>query len=256
VAANTNGHPAQWCGLRELALARRLHLIEDSTEAIGSVYQGKRVGNFGDCAIFDFSQPSALVCGEGGMILTDDLQLASELRYVRGHGMHDRRSVSVGSRVPCQAFLSDIQAALGLAQLERLEQILMRRKQVEASYATHVQSFEGIKPPYRAPDVDEIHWFVFLVHLGTRFTRSARNQIVDDMATEKIEAAAYCNPLHLQYFYARYGYRKGDFPVTEKIADRALALPFHGKLSEDEVMFVVGVAKDSSVNVGAGAAIY
>lgn len=256
VAANTNGHPAPWQGLRELASARNLHLIEDSTEAIGSVYQGKRVGNFGDCAIFDFSQPLALVCGEGGMILTDDPDLARELRYARSHGLQDRRSVSVGSRVPCQASLSDIHAALGLAQLERLDDILARRKQVEAHYVKHIQSFEGIKPPYQAPDVDQIHWFLYLVHLGTRFTRSARNQIVDDMATEQIEVAAYCNPLHLQFFYARYGYGKGDFFVTEKIADRALALPFHGNLSDDEVMFIVGTAKDSSINVGAGAAIY
>jgi dTDP-4-amino-4,6-dideoxygalactose transaminase len=256
LAGNTNGHPAPWQGLRELAAARKLLLLEDSTEAIGSVYQGKRVGNFGDCAIFDFSQPSALTCGEGGMILTDDADLAAELRYLRSHGLEARRSVSVGSRVPLQASLGDLGAALGLAQLERLDEILARRKQVEAHYARHIQSFEGIKPPYRAPDVGEIHWFLYLVHLGTRFTRSARNQIIEDMATEKLTVAAYCNPLHLQFFYARYGYRKGDLPVTEKIADRALALPFHGHLSEEEVMFIVSTAKDSSINVGAGAAIY
>lgn len=256
VAGNTNGHPASWQGLRELASARRLHLVEDSTEAVGSVYQGKRVGSFGDCAIFDFSQPSALVCGEGAMILTDDPSLASELRYLRCHGLHDRLCVSAGSRIPYQAAMSDISAALGLAQLERLDEILARRKQVEGYYAKHIQSFEGIKPPYLAPDVSEVHWFLYLVHLGTRFTRSARNQIVEDMATERIEVAAYCNPLHLQFFYAQYGYAKGNLPVAEKIADRALALPFHGHLSEDEVMFIVRTAKDSSINVGAGAAIY
>ena len=112
----------------------------------------------------------------------------------------------------------------------------------------HIQSFEGIKPPYRAPDVDGVHWFLYLVHLGTRFTRSARNQIIEDMATEDIEVAAYCNPLHLQYYYARYGCAKGDLFVTEKIADRALALPFHGGLDDDQVAFIVATAKDSSIN--------
>jgi len=256
LAGNTNGHPAPWQGLRELASSRNLPLIEDTTEAIGSVYQGKRVGSFGDCAIFDFSQPSALVCGEGGMILTDDPRLASELRYLRSHGLDDRLSVSVGSRVACQASMSDISAALGLAQLDRLDEILARRKQVEGYYANHIQSFEGIKPPYLAPDVDEVHWFLYLVHLGTRFTRSARNQIIEDMATEKVEVACYCNPLHLQFFYSKFGYGKGNFFVTEKIADRALALPFHAHLNDEEVMFIVSTAKDSSINVGAGAAIY
>ncbi len=256
VAANTNGHPAPWQGLRALADAGGLRLIEDSTEALGSIYRGQRVGSFGDCAIFDFSQGSALACGEGAVILTDDAHLASELRYARGHGLEDRRSVSVGSRLPCQALMSEMTAALGLAQLERLDEILARRKAVEALYERHIQSFEGIKPPYRAPDVDEVHWFLYVVHLGTRFTRSARNQIIEDMATEDVEVAAYCNPLHLQYYYGRYGYAKGDFFVTEKLADRALALPFHGRLDDEHVQFIVGTAKDSSINVGAGAAIY
>jgi len=256
LAGNTNGHPAPWRELRALADGRGLTLIEDSTEAVASTYQGRRVGSFGDCAIFDFSQGSPLACGEGAMILTDDASLASELRYGRSHGCADRRSVSVGSRVPSQSCMSEPTAALGLAQLERLDAILARRKAVEAWYARHIQSFEGIKPPYCAPDVDEVHWFLYVVHLGTRFTRSARNQIVEDLGTENIEAAAYCNPLHLQFYYGRYGCAKGDLFVTEKIADRALALPFHGRLDEEQVAFIVATAKDSSVNVGAGAAIY
>jgi len=256
LAGNTNGHPAAWNALRELANAHGLPLIEDSTEALGSVYQGRRVGSFGDCAIFDFSQPSPLVCGEGAMILTDDAALAAELRYLRSHSLEDRRSVSVGSRIPLQASMSDLAAALGLAQLERIDEILERRRQVEAYYARHMLAFEGIKPPYRAPDVDDVHWFLYVVHLGTRFTRSGRNQIVEDLATENVAAAPYCHPLHQQYYYGRYGYATGDLFVTEKIADRALALPFHGRLDDGEVEFIVGTAKDASSNVGAGAAIY
>jgi len=256
MAGNTNGHPAQWQALRELAAARNVALIEDSTEAIGSVYQGRMVGSFGVLSIFDFSQPAALVCGEGGMILTDDPALYSELRYLRSHSLDDRLSVSVGSRVPWQANMSDLAAAVGLAQLDRIDEILAKRKQVESYYLNHIQSFEGIKPPYLGPDVDEVHWFLYIVHLGTRFTRSSRNQIIEDMEQEKVEVAAYCNPIHLQYFYAQLGYARGNFFVTEKISDRSLALPFHGGLSDGEVEFIVTTAKDSSINVGAGAAIY
>ncbi|MCX7175784.1 MAG: DegT/DnrJ/EryC1/StrS family aminotransferase [Proteobacteria bacterium] len=258
MAGNTNGHPAQWQALRELANTSKLALIEDSTEAIGSIYQGRMVGGFGDLAIFDFSQPSALACGEGGMIVTDDPTLYSELRYLRSHSLDDRLSVSVGSRVPWQANMSELAAALGLAQLERIDEILAKRKQVESYYLKHIQSFEGIKPPYMGPDVDEVHWFLYVVHLGTRFTRSSRNQIIEDMEQEKVEVAAYCNPLHLQYFYTQLGYARGNLFITEKISDRSLALPFHGGLDDDEIEFIVGTAKDSSINVGAGAgaAIY
>jgi dTDP-4-amino-4,6-dideoxygalactose transaminase len=256
LAGNTNGHPAHWQELRELAERHGLALIEDSTEAIGSVYRGRAVGGFGDCAIFDFSRPSALYCGEGAMVLTDDARLASELRYLRQRVPRDRLSVSVGSRVPMQAPMSELGAALGVEQVRRIDEILERRKRVEALYARHMQSFEGIKPPYRGPDVTEVHWLVYLVHLGTRFTGSARNQIVEDLGTANIEALPFCQPLHRQFAYAPNADPGGRLPAVEKIADRALALPFHGALSEDEVMFVVQTAKDSSVNVGAGAAIY
>lgn len=256
LAGNVNGHPAAWGPLRELADLHGLALIEDSTEAIGSRYRGRAVGSFGDLAIFDFSQPSALCCGEGGMVVTDDDALATELRYLRARSVADRRSVSVGSRVPLQAGISELSAALGAGQLARLPEILARRKQVEAGYLTQLQTFEGIKPPYVAPDVDAVHWMLLIVHLGKRFTASALAQIVDDMSAQSVESVLYCQPLHQQFAYRQLGWQRGQLPLTERIADRALALPFHGHLEADHLKFIVDTLKDSSVNVGAGAAIY
>jgi dTDP-4-amino-4,6-dideoxygalactose transaminase len=256
LAGNVNGHPAAWQALRELADARGLKLIEDSTEAIGSSYRGQLVGSFGDVAVFDFSQPGALCCGEGGMVVTDDAALAAELRYLRSRAINDRRSVSVGARVPLQASISEPTAALGAAQLARIDEILARRKVVQAVYRDQMLSFEGIKPPYIAPDVDEVHWMLYVVHLGHRFTASACAQIVDDLATEAIESVMYCQALHQQFFYAQQGNTRGQLPLTERIADRALALPLHGGLEAGHVEFIVQTLKDSSVNVGAGAAIY
>jgi len=256
VASNNNGHPAQWSGLRAVAKKHGLVLIEDSTEAIGSRYQGALVGTFGDVAVFDFSQPSALTCGEGGMVVTDDIDVAVALRRHRAHRLEERASVVVSATPPYQAGMSSIAAALGLAQLRRLDEILERRRLTEHLYYKHVQSFEGIKPPYIGPDVTEVNWFLYVVHLGTRFTRSSRDAIVEDLRVEQVEAAAYCNPLHLQRHYFELGYRRGDCFVTEKVADRAVALPFHTHLTEDQIEFIVGTMKDASINVGAGAAIY
>lgn len=256
LAGNANGHPAAWKALRELATTYQLPLIEDCTESIGSRYAGKLCGTFGDVSVFDFSRPSALCCGEGGMVVTDNDTLAMELRYLRSRRIEDRASVSVGSRVPLQCGMSELTAALGLTQLARIDEILARRRQVEAWYHEEMQSFEGIKPPYIGEDVDEVHWMLYVVHLGKRFTASARQQMVEDMESCGIECAAYCHPLHQQFFYQQLGTRRGQLPDTERIGDRALALPFHGHLDADQVKFIVKTLKDSSVNVGAGAAIY
>ncbi len=256
VACNNNGHPAQWSELRAVAKKHGLVLIEDSTEAIGSRYKGALVGTFGDVAVFDFSQPSALTCGEGGMVVTDDIDVAVAMRRHRAHRLEERASVVVSATPPYQAAMSNIAAALGLAQLRRLDEILERRRLTEHLYYKHVQSFEGIKPPYVGPDVTEVNWFLYVVHLGTRFTRSSRDAIVEDLRVEQVEAAAYCNPLHLQRHYFERGYRRGDYFVTEKVADRAVALPFHTHLTEDQISFIVETMKDASINVGAGAAIY
>jgi len=256
VACNNNGHPAAWPALRAVAKAHGLILIEDSTEAIGSKYQGALVGTFGDAAIFDFSQPSPLTCGEGGMVVTDDVDIAVTLRRHREHRLQERSSVVVSATAPYQAGMSDLSAALGLAQLKRLDEILERRRLTEHLYFTHIQSFEGIKDPYVAPEVTEMYWFLYLVHLGTRFSRSSRDAIIEDLRVEQVEAAAYCSPLHLQRHYFELGYRRGNFLVTEKVADRAVALPFHSHLTEDQIAFIVATMKDASINVGAGAAIY
>ncbi|CAN5375367.1 DegT/DnrJ/EryC1/StrS family aminotransferase [soil metagenome] len=256
VAGNNNGHPAQWSELRAIAGQHGLVLIEDSTEAIGSRYKGALVGSFGDVSVFDFSQPSALTCGEGGMVVTDDVDIAVTLRRHRSHRLEERASVVVGATPAYQAVMSNIAAALGLAQLQRLDEILERRRLTEHLYYKYVQSFEGIKDPYVGPDVTEINWFLYLVHLGTRFSRSSRDAIVEDLGVEQVEAAAYSNPLHLQRHYFELGYRRGDYLVTEKVADRTVALPFHTHLTEDQISFIVETMKEASINVGAGAAIY
>ena len=256
LAGNTNGHPADWKALRALAPQHDVKLIEDCTESLGSRYAGEAVGTFGDCAIFDFSQTSALCCGEGAMIVTDDLDFARTLRYLRDRQPEQRYSISISRLLPLNARISELTAALGLAQLKRIAEILARRKQVAGWYLEQIKSFEGIKPPYLAPDVDEVNWFLYTVHLGTRFSHSSCRAIVEDMHTAGVEAELYSHPLYLERCYIEQGWRKGSCFVTEKVADRAIVLPFHSHLDEEQIKFIVKTAKDASVNVGAGAAIY
>ena len=233
IASNTNGHPAPWDELKEIAKSKRILLLEDSTEAIGSKYKNRLVGTFGAASVFDFSQPGPLVCGEGGVVVTDDIDVAVALRRLRSHRQDERASVVVSSSAPYQVGMSDITAALALSQINRLDEILEKRKLIEHYYFKHIKSFEGIKDPFMAPDVTELHWFLYVVHLGTRFSRSSRDSIIEDLKVEKVEAAAYSIPLHTQRRYVDFGYRRGALLVTEKVSDRAVALalpyPSHGE---------------------------
>jgi perosamine synthetase len=260
LAGNTNGHPAAWAPLRALADAHGLALIEDSTEALGSRYRGQQVGTFGAVSVFDFSAPSALCTGEGGMLVTDDDALVHELRYLRQRRVADRASVSVGARVPLQAGMSELTAALGLAQLAGLDERLDARQQVVAWYQEQMQSFEGVKPPYIGEGVDAVHWMLYVVHLGKRFSGSARAQMIDDLRACGVESVAYSQPLHQQFFYmqagAAIGRQRGVLVDTDRIGDRALALPLHTLLDEEQVQHIVKTLKDTATNVGAGAAIY
>ncbi|MEZ5736960.1 MAG: DegT/DnrJ/EryC1/StrS family aminotransferase [Novosphingobium sp.] len=256
VAGNTAGHPADWPALRELADAHGLFLVEDSSEAIGSRHKAGMVGSFGDVAIFDFAQPGVICCGEGGMIVTGDMDLAMAMRRLCTRSLEERGSVSATMDAPFGAAMGEIVAALAMSQLERIHVLLERRRGIQAMYDGFMQSFEGIKPPYVGPDVEEVHWFLYVVHLGTRFTRSSRDAILDDLRTEAIEALAYSSPLHLQRAYRELGCKKGDLFVTEKVSDRAVALPFHAHLTPEQVAFMVARLKDASINSGAGAAIY
>ena len=260
LASNTNGHPAAWAPLRALANARGLTLIEDSTEALGSRYQNQQVGTFGAVSVFDFSAPSALCTGEGGMVVTDDEALFHELRYLRQRRLADRASVSVGARVPLQAGMSELTAALGLSQLSGLDDRLQARRQVVSWYHEQMQSFEGVKPPYIGEHVDEVHWMLYVVHLGKRFSGSARAQMIDDLRACGVETAAYSHPLHQQFYYmqaaAAIGRQRGVLPDTDRIGDRALALPLHTQLDEEQIQYIVKTLKETATNVGAGAAIY
>lgn len=256
IAGNAAGHPADWPALRALADAHGLFLVEDSSEAIGSRHKAGAVGSFGDVAVFDFAQPGVICCGEGAMLVTDDTALAMAMRRLRSRSLADRASVSAGVDAPFGAAMGEIAAALALSQLGRIDVLLERRRGIQAMFDGFMQSFEGIKPPYISPDVEEVHWFLYVVHLGTRFSKSSRDAILDDLRTEAIDAHAYSSPLHLQRAYRERGWKKGDLFVTEKVADRAIAMPFHAHLTPDQVAFMVARLKDASINSGAGAAIY
>ncbi len=243
LAGNTNGHPAPWHALARTGYGALAGAARGLERGHRLEYQNRIVGSFGDCAVFDFSQPASLCCGEGGMVVTDDADIARALRS-------STRSPSGRARLlrrqRARALSVDNERAVGgrgaSCSLRESARFSSSARYIEGVYFEHIKSFEGIKDPYVAPEVDVAHWLLYLVHLGTRFSRSACDAIVEDLRRERIEAyallpaAAHCSAITWMQDPAN---RPRQTAVTEKLADRAIALPFHRHLSEEQIAFIV-----------------
>jgi dTDP-4-amino-4,6-dideoxygalactose transaminase len=217
LAGNGNGHPADWEALSRLARRHGLLLLEDSSEAIASRYLGREVGAFGDVSVFDFSAPGALCCGEGGMVVTDDPDLANALYALRADGA--MRESCPTLRLPARVRLSESGAALGLVQLDRLFEILAERKRVEGDYRRRLQAIPALGLPRLGAGVDEVHWTRYLVDVPP----ATRPTLMRELGRAGIECAAPA-------------WRARDLPPQcRRAVDCELALPFHSRLDPDGV---------------------
>ncbi|MCU0914507.1 MAG: DegT/DnrJ/EryC1/StrS family aminotransferase [Planctomycetes bacterium] len=238
------GNPAGFDVLSELAERHHLAVVEDSCEALGSALRGKKAGAFGTLGVFGFYPNKQITTGEGGMIVTDRDELAELCVSLRNQG----RSASAGwlahERLGYNYRLSDINCALGLAQLARIEEIKARRRRVAAWYQELLAPDERLIVPTE-PDGCDLSWFVFVVRLAERYDAGPRDAILREMDRRGIQVSNYFPPAHLQPFIAaRYGHAPGDFPIAESAGHRTIALPFHNRLTQDEVVIVCGVLRE------------
>ena len=243
LAVDVFGHPAEWDELERLARKYNLKLIEDSAEAIGAEYKGRKAGSFGDAAVFAFYPNKQMTTGEGGVVLTNDGRIAKLCRSLRNQGRGEGSEWLQHERLGYNYRLSDINCALGLAQLERLEEILRKRERVAQMYNERLRGVKGVRIPYVAPHV-KISWFVYVIRLGEEYTQTDRDRILQELRARGIGCSNYFSPIHLQPFYRElFGYKLGDFPVTESVAARTIALPFYNNLTEAQIDYVVSHLK-------------
>jgi len=233
------GNPTGFDKICEIADRRKVMVIEDSCEALGSCLNGMKVGTFGKVSLFAFYPNKQMTTGEGGMILTDDDDVADMCISLRNQG----RAVSGGAwlsheRLGYNYRLSDINCALGIVQLSRIEEFKAKRKQVAKwYYEMHADDNRLIVP--KEPDNCDMSWFVFVVRLKEQFNLQQRNSILETMKNEGIQVSNYFAPVHLQPFMTKqFGYKRGDFPITEAVCDRTIALPFYNNLSKDKIATV------------------
>jgi perosamine synthetase len=249
LAVDVFGRPADWNRLRETAQRRGLALIEDSCEALGARYMlanGRWVmaGSLADAGAFAFYPNKQITTGEGGMVVTDREDVARLCRSMRNQGRDEDAGWLQHARLGYNYRLSDINCALGISQMSRIEEILAARRQIASWYAELLADVPEVEAPRGAPDV-EISWFVYVVRLREGFTREQRDRILEGLRARGIGCGNYFSPIHLQPFYqSMFGYREGDFPVTESIASRTIALPFFTRLTWGQVVTVTAALRE------------
>ncbi len=233
------GSPADMPTILDIALTRGLAVIEDACEAIGASLHGRRAGSFGDSAAFAFYPNKQITTGEGGALVTDDAETARLARSWRNQGRGEGSAWLQHERLGYNYRISDINCALGLGQLSRLRAILQQRRRVAEVYNALLERIPGVILPPQGPAGAEMSWFVYVIRLADEFTREDRDRVLHCLRAAGIGCNNYFAPIHLQSFYReQFSYRRGDFPVTEHVADRTIALPFFNQLTEAQAELV------------------
>lgn len=250
LAVDVFSHPAEWDKLQRIARKHKLKLIEDSAEALGSEYNGKKCGNFAEAGVLSFYPNKQITTGEGGVIVTDNKKIAGLCKSMANQGRRIKDSNWLDhARLGYNYRLSDINAALGIAQLSRIKEIIKKRTGVARMYNEKLRKIPGIIVPYVGPKV-KISWFVYVIRLSGAYSRKDRDNIIRKMAKKGIQCSNYFRPIHLQPFYKEaLGYKRGSFPICEAVSDRTIALPFYNNLKEKEVHYVAYNLREALANV-------
>lgn len=230
------GQPTDMDPILATAKTYGLSIIEDACEAIGAEYKGRRAGALSDAAVFAFYPNKQITTGEGGMIVTDWEQWAGLFRSLRNQGRDVFDAWLNHTRLGYNYRLDEMSAALGLAQMGRIDELLSKRAQVAQWYNERLADMELIEQPGIAPTTTCMSWFVYVVRVNPP---ARRDEVMRRLTEAGIPSRPYFTPIHLQPFYRkRFGYRRGDYPITEYLGDVSLALPFSGVMTEEQVDYV------------------
>jgi len=230
------GMPADMTKINRIAKEHGLIVIEDACEALGTERNGKKVGTFSDAAVFGFYPNKQITTGEGGMIATNKKAIVDKCRSLKNQG---RGAQGDFIQLGYNYRLSDINCALGIAQLARINNSLKKREEVAQAYNEQLKNCRWLLKPLCEKKGYKRSWFVYIIKLSDQFSRSHKFKILRLLAKKGIECGNYFPAIHLTPFYQQmFGFSRGDFPITERIADHTIALPFHGNLKKKEIIKV------------------
>jgi perosamine synthetase len=241
------GHPAELEKIIEMARERGLLVIEDACHALGAESDGRRVGSIADMTVFSFHPVKHITTGEGGMVTTDDSELAETMRRFRSHGISSdaRQRQSAGQwhyEMVLLGFnyrLPDFACALGIQQLKKLDANLARRRAIAERYTKAFRDIPGVKIPAVQPNVNPA-WHLYPIRVDTEVLIADRAQIFRALRAENIGVNVHYIPVHLHPYYRdRFGYKGGEFPMAEDAYCRLISLPMFHSMSDQDVADVI-----------------
>ena len=251
------GQPCRMDELMDIARRHNLLVIEDAAHAVGAKYRGQPVGSIGDATAFSFYVIKNLTTGEGGMVTTNNPELAEKVRILRLHGMsHDawKRYDARGSwyyEVQMLGFkynMSDIQAALGLHQLARLESFTERRAQIVAEYGRRFAALPELTLPQARPEVRHA-WHLYPIRVDGERLTIGRDQFIEEMKERGIGTSVHFIPIHYHPYYQQtLGLKPGDFPNTDKLFAGLLSLPLFPRMTDADVERVANAVEEIVVS--------
>lgn len=231
------GQPVNMKEIKEIADKYNLKVIEDSCEAIGSEYNNIKCGTLCDAGVFAFYPNKQITTGEGGMIITNDEMIANLCRSYRSQGRAVTGLWLHHERLGYNYRMSELNAALGIAQMERLDKIIEKRKKVAEIYNDLLKNNPNIILPYLDESITKMSWFVYVIRLKKGINR---DYVMNYLRDNNIGCKPYFTPIHLQpYIMTEFGYKQGDYPITENISNTTLALPFCNRLTIKEIEYIV-----------------
>ena len=237
VPVHVFGQPCKMDELDALCREHDLVLIEDACEALGAEFKGRKVGSFGKAAAFGFYPNKQMTMGEGGVITTNDADWAAMLRSLRNHGRTEMGVRVHHERLGFNYRLDEMSAALGFSQLLRIEELLKRRSDAANIYRQLLKDVPGVKVLSLPEKEARMSWFAFIIRLNENISR---DRVIAELHNNGVSTRVYFSPIHLQPFYKEmFGYREGDFPITERLAKSVLALPFHSNISIADIEYIV-----------------
>ncbi len=236
------GHPAEWDEILKVSERYNLKIIDDSCEALGAEYKGRKIGQFGDAACFAFYPNKQITTGEGGIIVTNNSEIHSLARSLRNQGRDEMGAWLEHKRLGYNYRMDEMSAALGVSQLKKIEMFLQKRERVARMYTERLKNFSWVRPQIVKPYV-RMSWFIYVVTLNEGIDR---DRVMKKMEEKGIATRNYFSPIHLQPYIKDYvGTDMLRLPVTEYISRRTLALPFHNNLSESEIDIVIEALKEA-----------
>lgn len=247
------GQPCRMDELLALARGHGLRVIEDAAHALGASYRGQPIGALSDAAVFSFYPIKPITTGQGGMLTTDDAELADRVRLLSLHGLSKHawnRYAEAGTpkyQVLAPGFnyvMTDIQAAIGIHQLKRLEALQETRTHLAARYDRLLTDVpEVVRPPRRD---DSVHcWHLYAIRLDVERLRIDRDQFIEELRRRGIGTSLHFIPLHLHAYYREHlGWRSGDYPVAEQVYEGLISLPLYTRMQDADVARVVTAIDD------------